>query len=139
MLLGDVKFFYGNADIYFDQKNSDPNAPIDLNFFEDLTTMRQVLYVVRKGARNPNAAKLFALWATSAEANEIFEKYAFIENLVLDRGPISRKITSVLKQNKINVVSWFDNPETVAKFAWFETNEGKEYAKAVARAQKDGK
>jgi ABC-type Fe3+ transport system substrate-binding protein len=139
MLLGDLKFFYGNADIYFDQKTSDPNAPIDEIFFEDLTTMRQVLYVVRKGAKNPNAAKLFALWATSAEANEIFEKHAYIENLVLERGPISRKIAKVLKDRNIKVLSWFDNAETVAKFAWFETNEGKEYAKSVARAQKDGK
>jgi ABC-type Fe3+ transport system substrate-binding protein len=139
MLLGDLKFFYGNADIYFDQKLRDPNAPIDETFLEDLTTMRQVLYVVRKGTKHPNAAKLFALWATSAEANEIFERNAYIENLVLGKGPISQKISKVLKDRNIKVWSWFDSPETVAKFQWFETKEGKEYANAVARAQKDGK
>ena len=139
MLLGDLKFFYGNADIYFDQKLRDPSAPIEETFLEDLTTMRQVLYVVRKGAKHPNAAKLFALWATSAEANEIFERHAYIENLVLSKGPISQKIANVLKDRNIKVWSWFDNPETVAKFQWFESSEGKEYAKLVARAQKDGK
>ena len=139
MLLGDLKFFYGNADIYFDQKLRDPNAPIDETFLEDLTTMRQVLYVVRKGTKHPNAAKLFALWATSAEANEIFERNAYIENLVLGKGPISQKISKVLKDRNIKVWSWFDSPETVAKFQWFESKEGKEYANAVARAQKDGK
>jgi ABC-type Fe3+ transport system substrate-binding protein len=101
--------------------------------------MRQVLYVVRKGAKHPNAAKLFALWATSAEANEIFERYAYIENLALNKGPISQKIAKVLKDRNIKVWSWFDNPETVAKFQWFESKEGKEYANAIAKAQKDGK
>jgi ABC-type Fe3+ transport system substrate-binding protein len=139
MLLGDLKFFYGNADIYFDQKLRDPSAPIEETFLEDLTTMRQVLYVVRKGAKHPNAAKLFALWATSAEANDIFERHAYIENLVLSKGPISQKIAKVLKDRNIKVWSWFDSPETVAKFQWFESKEGKEYANAVARAQKDGK
>lgn len=139
MLLGDLKFFYGNADIYFDQKLRDPSAPIEETFLEDLTTMRQVLYVTRKGAKHPNAAKLFSLWATSVEANEIFERHAYIENLVLNKGPISQKISKVLKDRNIKVWSWFDNPETVAKFQWFETKEGKEYANVVARAQKDGK
>jgi ABC-type Fe3+ transport system substrate-binding protein len=139
MLLGDLKFFYGNADIYFDQKIRDPNAPIAETFFEDLTSMRQVLYVVRKGTKHPNAAKLFALWATSAEANEIFERNAYVENLVLGKGPISQKIAKVLKDRNIKVWSWFDSPETVAKFQWFESSEGREYAKLVARAQKEGK
>jgi ABC-type Fe3+ transport system substrate-binding protein len=139
MLLGDLKFFYGNADIYFDHKLRDPSAPIEETFLEDLTTMRQVLYVVRKGAKHPNAAKLFALWATSAEANEIFERHAYIENLALNKGPISQKIARVLKDRNIKVWSWFDNPETVAKFQWFESKDGKEYANAIAKAQKEGK
>ena len=139
MLLGDLKFLYGNADMYFDKKAKDPNAPIGETFFEDLTTMRQVLYVVRKGARNPNAAKLFALWATGAEANELFEKYAFTENSVLGRGPISRKIVSALEKKNIHVISWFDSAQTVEKFRWLSTNEGKEYAKAIAKAQREGK
>jgi ABC-type Fe3+ transport system substrate-binding protein len=95
--------------------------------------------VVRKGTKHPNAAKLFALWATSAEANEIFERNAYVENLVLGKGPISQKIAKVLKDRNIKVWSWFDSPETVAKFQWFESSEGREYAKLVARAQKEGK
>lgn len=139
MLLGDLKFLYGNADIYFEHKAKDPNAPIGETFFEDITTMRQVLYVLRKGAKNPNAARLFALWATGAEANAIFEKYAFTENLVLGRGPISRRIGATLEKKNIQIVSWFDSPQTVENFRWFATREGKEYAKAIARAQREGK
>jgi ABC-type Fe3+ transport system substrate-binding protein len=139
MLLGDLKFLYGNADYYFDHKLKDPNAPIGETFFEDLTTVRQVLYVVRKGVRHPNAAKLFALWATSAEANRIFEKYAVVENLALRTGPITQEILKTFKQKDINPISWFDNPQTMEKFRWLETKEGKEYAKAIARAQREGR
>ncbi|MBI4529769.1 MAG: ABC transporter substrate-binding protein [Deltaproteobacteria bacterium] len=139
VLLGDLKFIYGNADIYFEQKSKDPNAPIGETFFQDLTSMRQVLYVVRKGAKHPNAAKLFALWATSAEANDIFEKHGYIENVVLGRGPVSQKIIKALKDKNIQVISWFDSAENVAKFRWFESPEGKEYARAIARAQKEGR
>lgn len=139
VLLGDLKFTYGNADSYFEQKGKDPKAPIGLTFFEDMTTIRPTSYVVRKGARHPNAAKLFALWATGAEANEILEKYGIIENSVLGTGPISRKIAETLKERNIKPVSWFDNPQTVEKFRWLSTPEGMEYARAVAKAQREGK
>lgn len=139
MMLGDLKFLYANADGYFEAKAKDPSAPIGISFFEDLTTMRQVLYAVRKGARHPNAAKLFALWATTPEANEIFERNAYIENVVLGKGPISQQIMKALNARKIKALSWFDNAESVEKFDWFETKEGKEYANAIARAQREGK
>lgn len=64
MLLGDIKFLYANDDYYYEQKDKDPNAPIAIFFFEDLTPDSEVTYMVRKEARNPGAAKLFALWAT---------------------------------------------------------------------------
>lgn len=64
MLLGDIKFLYANDDYYYEQKDKDPNAPIAIFFFEDLTPDSEVTYMVRKKARNPGAAKLFALWAT---------------------------------------------------------------------------
>jgi ABC-type Fe3+ transport system substrate-binding protein len=139
VLLGDLKFIYGNADIYFDQKARDPNAPIAESFFQDLTTMRQVMYAVRVGAKHPNAAKLFALWATSPEAGEIFENEGYVENVVLGRGPVSQKILKVLKDRDIKPISWFDSPENVKKFHWFETPDGKQYARAIAQAQRAGK
>jgi ABC-type Fe3+ transport system substrate-binding protein len=139
MLLGDIKFLYGNADYYFEHKSKDPNAPIGETFFEDLTTVRQVLYVVRKGARHPNAARLFALWATGEEASPIFDKYAYTENLVLGKGSTTEKILKTFKERNIKPVSWFDSPKTLEKFRWFETKEGKEYARAIAKAQREGK
>jgi ABC-type Fe3+ transport system substrate-binding protein len=139
VLLGDLKFTYGNADSYFEHKADDPKAPIGQTFFQDFTPIRQVSYAVRAKAKHPHAARLFALWSASAEANEIFEKHAYSENLVLGRGPVSRKVDQALKERGIKPVSWFDSRETLEKFRWLATNEGKEYARAVARAQREGK
>ena len=140
MLLGDLKFVYGNAGYYFEHKAKDPNAAIGLKFFEDLTTMRQVLYVVRKGARHPNAAKLFAIWSPGAESNDIILKHSpDVENLVLRRGATTEEILATFKQRNITPVSWFDGPKELEKFLWFETKEGKDYARAIARAQREGK
>ena len=138
-MLGDLKFTFGNADTYFEHKERDPKAPIGLTFFEDLTTIRPTFYVVRKGAKHPNAAKLFELWAAGGEASEIFEKYGHLENQVLARGPISQKVAETLKARNIKALSWFDSPQTLEKFRWLETKEGQDYSRAIAIAQREGK
>lgn len=139
MLLGDIKFLFGNAEDYFREIIRDPNSPIGLTFFEDFTPVRQVLYVVRKGARHPNAAKLFALWATTSEANQLFETHGFTENIVLGNGPITGRFIKKLQQGNIKPANWFDGERELEKFRWLSTAEGREYAKAIARAQREGK
>jgi ABC-type Fe3+ transport system substrate-binding protein len=137
MMLGDLKFSEGNSFAYFKQKSIDPNAPLELTFFEDYVPIRELVYVIRKGARHVSAAKLFALWATGAEANRIFDRYGYIENLVLGMGPTSRRILRILKERNVKPIGWFDSPQTLEKFHWLETKEGKEYARAIATAQKN--
>jgi ABC-type Fe3+ transport system substrate-binding protein len=139
MLLGDLKFLYGNADYYYEHRRKDAKAPVGEAFFDDLTTMRETMYTVRKGARHPNAARLFALWATGAEAGAILDKYAVIENLVLGKGQTTEEILKALKSRNITPVSWFESPQNLEKFRWFSTNEGREYARAIAKAQREGK
>jgi len=139
MMLGELRFLYGNAGQFFEHKLRDPNAPIGMTFFSDITTVRQVMYVVRKGARHPNAAKLFTLWASSAEAGRIFDKDSSIENVVLGKGATTEKIVAVLKERNIKPLSWFDNSQTLEKLRWFETKEGRDYARALATAQREGK
>lgn len=139
MMLGEIKFLETNTHYYLNQKSKDPNAPIEMRFFDDLTPMRQVFYVVRKGARNLNAAKLFALWATSEEANRLFEKHSIVENIALGTGPVTRKTMESLKRQNVTPSSWFDNPRSLEKFSWLQTKEGQDYARAIARAQREGK
>ena len=94
---------------------------------------------MRTGAKHPNAAKLFALWATTEEANRIFEKYSVIENLSLGTGPVTRKTQEKLRQANVKPVSWFDNQQSLDKFLWLGTEEGRKYSQAIARAQREGK
>jgi ABC-type Fe3+ transport system substrate-binding protein len=139
MMLGEIKFLEANTHYYVNEKSKDPSAPIEMRFFDDLTPMRQVFYVVRKGARNPNAAKLFALWVTGEEANRIFEKYSIIENVALGTGPVTRKTMDRLKRQNVTPSTWFDNQKAFDTFSWLRTKEGQEYEKAIARAQREGK
>ena len=139
MMLGELKFLETNTHYYFNHKARDPNVPIEMTFFEDLTPMRQVFYVVRKRARHPNAAKLFALWATSSEANQLFERYANIDNIFLGTGPITQKTLERLKQKHVKPATWFDDAQNHDKFLWLGTKQGQEYSRAIARAQREGK
>ena len=137
MLVGEFKFMPSNAYYVFERKAKDPKSPIGLAFFKDLTPKTYTFHVIRKGAKHPNAAKLFALWTTSPEANRIYEKVEFgaTPNLSLGTGPISRKVKKVLKEKKIKVVSWWDSKESFKSLLWYDTKEGKKYAKRMAKAQ----
>jgi ABC-type Fe3+ transport system substrate-binding protein len=96
--------------------------------------------VVMEGARHPNAAKLFTLWSMGEEASLLFQKYSYAPNVYLGKtGPISTAILTEFEKRKIKPVTWFDTPQTVKEFLWYETPEGKKYAQALDRAQREGK
>lgn len=112
---------------------------IGLSFFENLTPVREVMYVMRKGSRHPNAARLFALWTAGAESNRIIEKHSLTENITLGTGPVTRVSLQLLKERNISPATWFGSAENLEKLRWLQTSEGREYTNAMARAQKDGK
>ena len=93
--------------------------------------------MVRKGAKSPNAAKLFALWATTSEANRIFENldYAATGNLLLNTGPMSRQISQALDKENIKPVSWWDSKKNQDLLRWYATDEGRAYSRELSAAQ----
>ena len=137
MLLGEFKFMPSNGEYIFEVKGKNPKAPIGVGFFKDLTANSYVFHMVRKNAKNPNAAKLFTLWTTTPEANRFFEvDYITSPNLVLGTGPISKQLNALLKERNIKVVSWFDNKESLDKLLWYyRTDEGKRYVAEMAKAR----
>jgi len=139
LLLGEIAFLYSNAYDYYQQKALDSNAPIGLSFFEDLTTVHRALHVVRKRTRHPHAAALFTLWSISEEASLIFQKHSYAPNIYLAKGPVSAAILGEFEKRNIDPVTWFDNQQTLEAFLWYQTPEGKAYAKALGRAQREGK
>jgi ABC-type Fe3+ transport system substrate-binding protein len=139
LLLGELAFLYANAPDYFAEKAKDPNAPIGVSFFEDLPWVHLALNTVLKGARSPNAAKLYALWSMSEEASHIYEKHADAPNIFLETGATAREIMRVYRERNIKPMTWFDSPKTLDVFLWYETKEGMEYAKLLDRAQREGR
>jgi iron(III) transport system substrate-binding protein len=139
LLLGELSFLYANAYYYFEQKALDPNAPIGLSFFQDLTNLHRAMNVVLEGTRHINAAQLFALWSMSEEASLLFQEYASHPNIYLGTGSISNGELAALRKRRIDHVTWFDSPKTLSTFLWYEKVEGKSYARALDRAQREGK
>jgi ABC-type Fe3+ transport system substrate-binding protein len=137
MLLGEFKFMPSNGEYIFEVKGKNPKAPIGVGFFKDLTANSYVFHMVRKNAKNPNAAKLFTLWTTTPEANRFFEvDYITSPNLVLGTGPISKQLNALLKERNIKAVSWFDSKENLEKLLWYyRTDEGKRYVAEMAKAR----
>lgn len=137
MLLGEFKFLPSNGEYLFEIKAKNPKAPIGIAFFKDLTANSYVFHMIRKNAKNPNAAKLFALWTTTPEANRFFEvDYITSPNLALGTGPISQQLNALLKERNIKPVSWFDSKENLEKLLWYyQTQEGKRYVAEMAKAR----
>jgi ABC-type Fe3+ transport system substrate-binding protein len=139
LLLGELSFLYANAYYYFEQKALDPNAPIGLSFFQDLTNLHRAMNVVLEGTRHPNAAALFTLWSTSEEASLLFQEHASHPNIYLGTGRISNGELTELQKRRLDPVTWFDSPKNLSAFLWYETAEGKSYGQALDRAQREGK
>jgi ABC-type Fe3+ transport system substrate-binding protein len=137
MFLGEFKFAQSNDYYMFKHKARDPKTPIGLAFFEDFTPLTYAWHVTRKGARNPNAAKLFTLWATSPEANRVFENldYSATGNLLLNTGPMSRQIKDALDKRKIKLISWWDSQKNADVLEWYASGEGQMYKKELSAAQ----
>jgi ABC-type Fe3+ transport system substrate-binding protein len=137
MFLGEFKFAQSNDYYMFKHKGRDPKTPIGLSFFKDFTPLTYAWHVARKGAKNPNAAKLFALWSTSPEANRIFENldYSATGNLLLNTGPMSRQIKDALDKRKIRLISWWDSAKNADVLEWYASDEGRAYKKELSAAQ----
>ncbi|HEX5020660.1 MAG TPA: extracellular solute-binding protein [Candidatus Binatia bacterium] len=137
MFLGEFKFAPSNDYYMFKHKGRDPKTPVGLAFFKDFTPLTYAWHVARKGAKNPNAAKLFALWATSPEANRIFENldYSATGNLLLNTGPMSRQIKDALDKRNIKLISWWDNEKNADVLEWYASEEGRTYKKELSAAQ----
>ena len=137
MMLGEFKFMPSNGEYYYEIKRKNPKAPIGIGFFKDLTANSYVFHVVRKNAKNPNTAKLFALWSTTPEANRLYEEeFLLSPNLVLGTGQIARQLNKLLQERNVKVVSWFDSRENLKKLLYYyETEEGQKYVSEMAKAR----
>ena len=135
MMLGEFAFEpFSNGYIYFLHKQK--GEPIGLDVFDDVTPLSVLFNVVRKNAVHPNAAKLYALWATGPEAVQIFEKYAGTGNVHIRESKVGSTEMELIKRKKARLVSWFDSAENLKVLKWYTTKEGHEYEDKIAVALK---
>ena len=135
MMLGEFVFEpFSNTHYYFEFKPK--GDPIGAAFFQDVVPLSVLLHVVRKKARHPNAGKLFALWATGSEANQIFEKYSGTPNMYLKTSQKGNEEAGLMKQQRAKPVTWFDTKENMATLMWYTTKEGEAYEGEIAKALK---
>jgi ABC-type Fe3+ transport system substrate-binding protein len=137
MALGEFALSPNNIHYQFITMAKDPNAPIGVHFLSDFTPLRELTYVVRKGARSPGAATLFALWMTTPEAHIIRSAEDFSGNIRYGSTDLDKAQRQLLKG--ANLVSWVDTAETLKLLDWYTTEEGLEYSKRLADAIKQRK
>ena len=135
MLLGQFPFMPDNAESYFAVKEKAPNAPMALAFFEDVIPVSDSVYLVLKGSRSPNAAKLFALWAATAEANRLWEDdFKGTGSLAVPSSKTGAAIANELKKRGLKPVSWWDNEDNIKTVKFYATQEGIAYTEQLTKA-----
>ncbi|MFB3061845.1 MAG: ABC transporter substrate-binding protein [Candidatus Binatia bacterium] len=133
MLLGEYKFTMANSYYYFLFKSKNPKAPLDVTYFEDYNPVQTSFYVVRKAARHPAAATLFAMWMGTPEAESIWQPVVFYTQL-WGTSDIDRKVRQLREQSGAKYVDYLSTKQGLDFLRWFRTEEGRKYKQALSRA-----
>jgi ABC-type Fe3+ transport system substrate-binding protein len=118
---------------FYHLKAKDPQAPLEIAYFRDYNPVTADYYVVRKGARHPAVATLFALWMGAPDAEAIYQSHTFVGQL-WGESEMDRKIRQGLQETGGKTLNFFDSKEGVELLRWYGTKEGSEYREAMIRA-----
>ncbi len=133
MLLGEYAFGLGATHYVFRYRAKDPQAPLAVTYFEDYNPVQTSFYVVRKGARHPAAATLFAMWMGTPEAESIWQPAVFYTQL-WGTSDIDRKVRQLRDQSGAKYVDYLSTKKGLDFLKWFRTEEGRKYKQALSRA-----
>ncbi len=134
VLLGEYAFGLGNTYEVFGARAKDPSVPIDIAYFKDYNQTNSALYIVRKRARHPAAATLFAIWMGTPEAEAIWQKYRFVTQFTWGESELDRKVRRLIKESGAKVFDFLQDEKSRDFLRWYGTKEGRKYGKALAGA-----
>lgn len=134
LAIGEFAFGLTNTYDFLRAKAKDASIPLKLVYFQDYNPVTGSFYVVRKGARHPAAATLFALWMTSPEAKAIWQPEIFATQYPWGDTELDREVRARIKETKAKIISFFDNQKSIDFLDWIGTPEGRKYRKAVSDA-----
>lgn len=136
LLLGEYAFALSNEYYAFRAKARDFQAPVEITYFQDYNQTNFVFYVVRKRARHPAAATLFALWMTTPEAESIWQPELFLTHFLWGESDVDRKTRQDMQQRGAKIVDFLSTEKGRELLAWYAMEEGRKYRQAIGRAIK---
>ncbi len=133
---GKFAFVIANTQYYLRILAKDPKAPLKITYFQDYNPVTGSYYVVRKRARHPAAATLFAMWMGTPEAKAIWQPDLRVTQFLWGESELDREVAQRLKVSGAKVISFIGNQEGAEFLRWIGTPEGRKYRKAVSQAIK---
>jgi ABC-type Fe3+ transport system substrate-binding protein len=133
--LGQIAMAPTNAYYYFQAKDKDPQSPVDLQWFQDYTPVASVPTLILKGAAHPAAGTLFAMFMTTVEAENIFQKAVPYPNLAFGHTAIDERERKAVNDSGTKVVSYFESDKNLETLLWYSTKEGQEYSVQIIKGQ----
>ena len=134
VLLGEFDFAIANTHYAFHVKAKDPNAPVEITYFQDYNQGNGSYYGVRKGSRHPAAAALFALWMGTPEAESIWQADNFATQYKWGESKLDRMDRELIKKIEANIVELVSTQKGRDFLAWYGTEEGRKFRQAVGKA-----
>jgi ABC-type Fe3+ transport system substrate-binding protein len=134
ILLGEFAFGLANTYEALRAHDLDPDAPIAVTYFQDYNQTNSGYYIVRKGARHPAAATLFAIWMGTPEAKSIWQPITYGTQFLWGESKLDRTIRNLINKSHARVVDYLENDESLALLEWYGTEAGRKYSNALAQA-----
>lgn len=134
VVLGEFAFAIINTYHFLKLKAKDSQAPAEMAYFKDYNPVNAAYHIVRKGARHPAAATLFAMWMTTPEAKAIRQADTFGTQFLWGEGKLETKIKQYLQESGGKLINTLDSKKGLEFMSWMGTPEGKKYRKAVGKA-----
>lgn len=133
MLLGEFAFLPANTYYYFLYKAKDPQAPINITYFEGLNVSSRAIHMVRKNAKHIAAGTLFALWMGTPEAEAIWQPANFYTQL-WGESELDKKEKDFIQKSGAKIVDFMDTKKGLDFLTWLSTDEGRNYKEGLGRA-----
>jgi len=121
-------------------RHKEAGDPVGMAVIQDMVPWTPVHMVVRTNAPHPNAAKLWALFNTGAEAQRLWEKEVKWMNFSYPQQSRAAEIKKLIDDSGATVVNWVENEETMKLMRWlFTSKEGEAYQKRLSSALREGR
>jgi hypothetical protein len=109
-------------------------AKVQAALWHDVVPRGVLIDVVRKGARAPNAAKLFVLWMTGREAVALSGGAIDLGNALYPGTDAIDQALTMAKAAGMTPVSFFDSDEQYAKLNWLASKDGSDFTRKLTNA-----